>query len=530
MMRAFFARLPSTNRPAGRLVACVLDRSRVARPPRSSLSSRHICPGTCPDPASESGVSIIEVLISSLLVALIAIGTFSAFDSAGRASAGERAHAQATVLAQQDEERLRGLTAAQLGQLGSSTLYEADTGLCVEKPSSTWIYCTGTAFAGQAYSGTAFTVTSSARYVTASKESVTCETSGGTADYLLTTSSVKWSALGSRPAVTQSSIVTNPVHTALLVKVKDQNGAPLEGATVTVTGTSTNATQTTPAAGCVIFGGIADKTVSVVASKGTFVDHQGKSPPPAKSGISLSPTSLTEVEFVIAQPGKLVAEFESNGSVTGVTSDTFVAQQTGIASPPFFVGGTAGEYLASASQGGLFPFAEGGKPSKYTVYAGDCEANNPEVVTAGVVKPDKAEAVTPGGEAHVKVEVPAVTLTVWEGEASGKELKKLNTSTAKVTSDKITNKECSAATSQNYAKVPSERKVTITPEGQLQEKYQPYAKALELCVVAFPFVIETKNQYVKNTLAIANTAKAGTTLAFYLKKSGYQKSTAKLEC
>ena len=60
---------------------------------------------------------LLEVVISALLVALIAVGTFAGLEGAGRASADERTHAEATKLAQLDEERLRGLTTTQLAEL-----------------------------------------------------------------------------------------------------------------------------------------------------------------------------------------------------------------------------------------------------------------------------------------------------------------------------------------------------------------------------------------------------------------------------
>ncbi len=63
-----------------------------------------------PKPGSEGGFMLLEVIVSALLVALIAVGTYSGLVSADRAGTGERASAQATVIAQQDEERLRGLS------------------------------------------------------------------------------------------------------------------------------------------------------------------------------------------------------------------------------------------------------------------------------------------------------------------------------------------------------------------------------------------------------------------------------------
>ena len=46
--------------------------------------------------ASEHGFAIIEVLISSVLLALIVIGTFTAFDSSNRFTANEQDRSQAS--------------------------------------------------------------------------------------------------------------------------------------------------------------------------------------------------------------------------------------------------------------------------------------------------------------------------------------------------------------------------------------------------------------------------------------------------
>jgi Tfp pilus assembly protein PilV len=491
-------------------------------------------------PASEDGFMLLEVVISALLVGLIAIGTFSAFDAAGKSTAGTRAHAQATVIAQQDEERLRGLTTTQLAQLGSVETARAENGYCLEQASGAWHYwskgstsfCENpTGLSGTAYSAAVFTVTSSASYVAAEKgaekAAFTCEKTGGAASYLQTTSSVSWPSLGTRPPVSQSGIVTVPTSGVLLVKVLNQNNEPLAGATVTVTGTGVNTTQTTPAAGCVIFGGLPAETVEVDAFKSPWVDKQGKSPPAALPPITITTTSVSEATFNIGEPGTIVAGFESNGTIVGVTGDTVYALQTEIKSPSDYVDGTAGEYASSvALKGietkGLFPFVKVGKPAEpapYTVFAGDCEANNPAKVTeTGEKIKDRTAPVEPNLSTPVKVEVPAVNLTVYEG-----------TSTTPVSALEgaeyayITNKGCSAGTAQNYTgTVPYQHKVAIstgsgTLKGHLEPKYQPYAKELILCVTA---KLST-GKYYRNTFTIANTTKAGnsTEHKFYLKEA-----------
>jgi type II secretory pathway pseudopilin PulG len=485
---------------------------------------------------SESGMTLIEVLVAAVMVGLIAIGTFTAFDAAGRTDADSRAHAQATQLAEQDEERLRGLTATAVAQLGTVETFRAENGACLEKVSGTWRYwnqtatffCEKPAQAGQTYSGIAFAITSSSRYVAAAKgaeaAAFTCEKAGAAASFLQTTSSATWASLGTRPAVSQSSILTAPAGGELVVKTVNQNNEPVEGATVTVTGSSLNATQTTAAGGCVIFGGLAAGSVSMSASKLGLVDKQGKYPSPAVSA-TITAGSITEKSFSLGEPGSIVVEFESAGSTVGVTGDTFYAFQTEIASPNDFVGGTISEYKPSASLSKLlFPFVKVGKPpttEPYTVVAGDCEANKPSNFTeAGVKLKDPKSQVEPNGNGvpTVKLEVPAVNVTVFEGSSSGTPEKALEGAEyASITTG------CTAAElkAQNYAgTVPNQHKVSISTgagalKGHLVPKYQPYAKELLLCVTA-----KLGLKYYRNTFKIANEKKAGTAAtSLYLKST-----------
>ncbi len=479
-------------------------------------------------------MTLIEVLIASVLTAFIAIGTFTAFDAAGKSSADERAHAQATVLVQQDQERLRSFTTTTLEQMGTVETYRAENGMCLEKSGSSYSYFNGskntlycekvTGFAGNAYTGGVFTVTSSAAYVAAEKgaekATLTCEKSGVSANYLQTKSSVKWTTLGSRPPVTQSSVLNVPSSYVLLVKVLNQNNEPVEGATVSVTsGPST----TTPASGCVTFGGLASETVEVSATKGAWIDYTGKSPT-AKSGVKLSSTAVTEVELHLAESGSIVGEFESNGSTAGVEASAFFVQQTKIPTPSDFVASSAlPEPRITLSK--LFPFVKTVKPTleyePYVVYAGDCEANNPETAAEAAEKLKfKTAIVTPGGSTSVKLEVPEVKVRVYEGTEAAK-LSPISSAESAY----ITNEACKSATAQNGT-VTYKHKVAINAEGRLENryKYQPYAKELVLCVIG---KLST-GKFARNTLKIANTKKAGTAELFlYLKGTGFtEKSKA----
>jgi Tfp pilus assembly protein PilV len=442
--------------------------------------------------ASESGISMIEVIVSTLLVGLIILGTFSGFDAAGRASAEERAHAQATVLAQKDEERLRGLTAAELSAFGTAPeVYEVKEG------------------------STNFKITSKAQPVSSSDEEFTCGT-GSTADYLQTTSSVTWAALGKHAPVTQSSIVSSPTSGGLLVEVIEQNGKGLEGATVNATGATA---QTTPASGCVIFGSLTTGTVTVTAEDGGDVDPSGKKP--ASKEVKLGGTSLTPVKLQLAAWGKLVVGFENKGIT--VTGDTFYAQNAEIPAPSGFVGGTPSKYVSSASLEELFPFTTPG----YTAFAGDCEVNNPEVLSKKEVT-DRSGVVLPNGTTTIKVEEPEVPITVYKGTKSTPGSVLTTPSSAK-----IINTGCKNKSAQNYTTVEYKHAVTLDSGGKLAQKYQPYAAELEFCVV----MLEGSTYYkYLSPKPFSNITKAGAAAqSVYLKETpsgtnGYSKSTSKLEC
>jgi hypothetical protein len=441
---------------------------------------------------SEAGISMIEVIVSALLVGLIVLGTFSGFDSAGRASAGERAHAQATVLAQKDEERLRGLTAAELSAFGTTPKVSEVT-----------------------EGATKFKITSTAQPVSSSSEQFTCGTSS-TADYLQTTSSVTWAALGKHAPVTQSSIVSAPTDGGLLVEVIEQNSKGLEGATVNATGATA---QTTPASGCVIFGSLTAGTVTVTAEDGGDVDPSGNRP--ASKEVTLGGTTLTPVKLQLAAWGSLVVGFENKGST--VTGDTFYAQNAEIPAPSGFVGGTPSKFVSSARLEELFPFATPG----YTAFAGDCEVNNPEVLSKKEVA-DRSGVVTPNGTTTLKVEEPEVPVTVFKGTKSvpGSVL-------TTPTSAKIINTGCKSKSAQNYTTVEYKHAVTLDATGKLAQKYQPYAAELEFCVV----MLESGTYYkYSSPKPFSNITKAGAAAqTFYLKETptgtnGYSKSTSKLEC
>ncbi|HXP28281.1 MAG TPA: hypothetical protein VN804_00880, partial [Solirubrobacteraceae bacterium] len=343
-------------------------------------------------------------MISALLVGIISIAIVSGFVSAGHATANERSHGQATLVASQDQERLRTQNPTTLVQFGNETYLAGETGArCTTKCAT----------------GTTFTVESRAEYVSGNVENakkehedlLTCSAgSNATPNFIKTTTKVTWSEVGRPQEVTQSSLVAVPNGSAVEVKVVDQNGTPLNGATVTVTGATTNLSQTTVKQGCVVFGAIADKTVEVDASKSGWVGTQGVTP--AAKSTTPSSESVTPSEFTLAMPGAIQAKFSSNGAT--VSGETIFATQAKMGTKGLGAG-VVGTPASAVTLSGLYPFIG---PNTYSVFAGDCEANNPETVTSKVVK-DATAQVEAGATREATVELPPLNITVMSGTKAG---------------------------------------------------------------------------------------------------------------
>jgi Tfp pilus assembly protein PilE len=454
---------------------------------------------------SESGITLIEVVISAMLVGIIAVATFTGFETSGRASADERTHNQATLIAAQDQERARALAVTRLTQVGSEKYTVGEGGLsCSEHPAA----CT---------KGTVYTVETSARYVTAAaaeakekeEDTLTCSTTEGEANFIKTTTLVKWNEADGEKKIEQSSVLSVPTSSALEVRVFNQAKEPVQGATVTAEGTTTNLSQTTDGTGCVVFGSIKDNTVETDASKSGFVGPEGKTPAPKP--VTPSSKSLKAQEFSLAEPGAINATFTTNGTTTAATGDNVYVSQSGVGSPSNFIAGTAGAFVSSVTQAGLYPFAA---PTAYAVYAGDCEKNNPESVAS--VKAPSAQ-VEPNQTASVKVEVPMVNLKVMSGTSASPG------SLLTATSAKLINTECKSKSAQNYATtVPYEHVIKVI-SGRLEPRYAPYAKSLELCVAFGP----ESGKYYRYKASFANNLKAGTAeTTIYAKTTGTGLSSA----
>jgi type II secretory pathway pseudopilin PulG len=453
----------------------------------STLALRLYAPvGSRLDPRAENGFLLIEVLVSSLMVALIATATFSGFDIAGRTAADGRARDQAGLLASQAQEQLRSEPASALDELQST-------------PHSF------TAKAG----GTTYTIVQEAKPVGSSGNTTGCSVSEKTAQSganFQITSTVTWprQVKAGRPAVTQSSVVTPPTGSAIEVDVVNGASSGVSGVTAKATfipvesGSYNTVEGTTGATGCVVLGGIQATTATVeIVPRVGFVTPSGTLKVPLKE-LTITPSLTTHYEVQYAEAGRIAAKFtyknETSWLGKEVKSDTFVAGNTSIpVEPKYEVGSTAfgacegaeelykpvaGTYFkisetAACTQyprGDLFPFS-----SPWYVYAGDCTANKaPKEAEASVV-------VTSGSpSSSVNVPLSYTKLSVWTGNSS--------TSKGELTKTKgigpvsITGECESAPLPNNTWGSTYLHKQTEILAGELENPFQPFG-TFELCVV-----------------------------------------------
>lgn len=333
----------------------------------------------------EDGFLLIEVMVSALMVALIAVGTFDAFDASNRVQHVERVRAQATTLAQQDEERLRSLGSSQLANLSE----EKTTTLQKTK----------------------YTIVSKAEFVSDASGEASCSASGNGADYFKTISEVSWTGIGPRQKVIQTGLVSPPAGGELMVQIEDGRGGKVSGMSVTGTGPA-SLSATTGTSGCVIFGPLEEGTYEVNAKQTGYVNPAGESEVPLTSRSTTVTGQTTQSKTLqFNKPGAIKAELETAPASVGPPQTlNVIAAQTGMNTATNFVRlrATEASYttLAITSTTTLFPFA-----SPYTVYAGSCAANSPAEYGA---EPSKAQ-VEPGATATTKVTEPAMIVLLYKG-------------------------------------------------------------------------------------------------------------------
>jgi prepilin-type N-terminal cleavage/methylation domain-containing protein len=352
--------------------------------------------------ASQRGFTLIEVLVSALITTLIATAVAGALITNTDIISNQTNRSEAETLAEQDQERLKGLSAEQLDNLSQSYNVTAH--------------------------GTVFTINSQAWYLS-STNGQSCTTSGGaSATYFKTISTVTNtnSAGTAKTLASDESVISPDAGGSLLVQFHDQTANPLSGVGLAATGPESDS-GTSDATGCVIFSGLNTGTYNLTYTDIGYVDPNGNPSPltdtatVASTGIA-SPGKGNPIE--LGQAGGLTANYQTNdGSPVTAYADGLSWFSSGGAGIPMASYRTNASSLAATGQTvtasaptsvmGLFPFVSSQSPVSYTsnyqVWAGTCRQEQPPSGT-DMVTVQPGSSLT--GSSSPPISEPALQLTL----------------------------------------------------------------------------------------------------------------------
>jgi hypothetical protein len=330
----------------------------------------------------------MEVVASAALLAMVAVGVLSSFDVASGTSATSKHRAVAASIAQDDQERMRGLEVRTLMSRGTETR---------------------TVKAGPV----TYTVRSDADLIVDSVDAG-CTTGSGGIDYLKITSRVTWPGMRSDPVLSESLMAPRPGsfgrgEGGFTVQLLDRDSAPISGMTVGLNGT-TSYSDTTDENGCAFFTYIPAGNYNVVFGSAGQVTPGGVSQVNEPVSVPQGAIGNKVVQYDAA--GRLTASFmtrSSSGQPIEDRGNAFAAAHPNIPAPGalFFTSSTPVASIATAFT--LFPFS-----SDYSVYAGRCMDADPtrwgQDPETGV---DPATILLgPGGDATVTAWEPALRVMV----------------------------------------------------------------------------------------------------------------------
>lgn len=442
------------------------------RPPEDRSASTSACaPRRLPPLGSESGDTLIEVVISAALISLVVIAVLFGLDSTNRATANSRARSQADALAQQDEERLRSEPIKKLTEL--------------ERKENVTV------------GATTYTITTTAKYIADETSTASCTSSVPTADYLKTISTVTWPSMGPHGAVTETGVISPPADSALIVQVEDV-GTPLAGAKVVARGPAPSSSVhelETSLNGCAILA-LPPGEYTINVSKTGYVDPNGYANTESDKSVTKTvylPAETTSKEgYNLGPASKLQVSFtEAGKSIPTPESDSVVYFNTGMAhyesSPE---PATLETYRTQIEPNNIFPFT-----TKYTVYAGSCEADLP--TRNG--QSSNPEVLVPAGE-PAPVSVPLAPINIKVLESRGAPVPVQNATVI------LEDTGCSAV-----------RKLATTSAGALSRPGMPFG-IYSLCVTA---VLGGKLPQLEDTVSIDNDIASGSPLqTIYLSEEG----------
>jgi Tfp pilus assembly protein PilV len=346
--------------------------------------------------SAENGITLIETVISAAILVMILLAVMATLDTASSSTAANRGRTVASALAEQDQERLRGMSAVDLSN------YHETNPVTVNKVS--------------------YTVDSRSEWVRDSTGGAeTCTANTKQADYMRITSTVTSSVVGRKIQPVQIRSLVAPrvgsfgaTQGTLAVSIKDGAGAPVAGIPVAVSGPDA-LSDVTNAQGCAVFGYIPVGTYQVKVNVPGYVDPSGVQAISVNKAVT--PQTVQTQVLQYAPAAYVTANFMTK--VAGVEQATkgpaVIASNAALPSPGvrIFSGPTGG--ATSITTGALFPFSDG-----YSFYSGvsGCAENLPTEYEDDYFSRFGFAKPAAGQSAVVTVREPALNFQVLRGSGS----------------------------------------------------------------------------------------------------------------
>jgi prepilin-type N-terminal cleavage/methylation domain-containing protein len=324
----------------------------------------------------ESGFTLIEVVVSAALLAVVSAGVYAGIDGPTQVSGQARVRAGAANMAQFEQEKMRAMRFSDLQN------YQYGP---VSRP----------------LNGVNYTVTSKTDWIEDSNDSTGCSAPTSTqGDYLRLTSTVAWPGGGRNNPVVITSLMAPPVNDAangtgnLVVKLVDQANKPVAGIPVVLSGRASY-TRSTDASGCAVFVSIPSGNYNATLNTANYVDNNNQTLVTMQTSVTAGNTA--QLQHAYAKAVGINFKFVDSAGATLSPTWTRGSVSGGVLSAPK-------AYNGSPPNTGLtlFPTTAG----NYTAWAGGCA--DPGTGKDFVVTPMPA----PGSSATATLTVPLLTFKV----------------------------------------------------------------------------------------------------------------------
>jgi Tfp pilus assembly protein PilV len=347
--------------------------------------------------SAEHGVTLVETLISAVILIIVLSTVLTTIDVSSRTTATNRTRSVAAGLAEQDQEKMRGLPSPTL-----ANYHFVNPNVMVD--------------------GNKYKVFSDSDWVyDATGATESCTNKSTQANYIRISSTVTSDLVGKRvKPVTMRSLVAPRVgdfganQGTLTVLVKDQLNKPVPSMLVSASGPD-NYQDYTNEFGCAVFSHIPVGSYNATLNEAGWVDKQRLQL--SVKGASVTAGNTTSVQMDYAKAAIISVSFGTKiGGTPYIAKGNAITVTNSNLTPGgklSFLSPTAPAAAPTIATTQLFPFPEG-----YTAYAGNCAENDPTVyhpdyyTTMGY---PGLVLVVPGGTVPVTVREPSLNVLVKRG-------------------------------------------------------------------------------------------------------------------